>query len=159
MLGLEPQAAPAFSSQCAHGQTAVRWRDSWWEMWRFRLRSSGGCAGGSRDGHTRTITLREPTPAGTGHRSSGIRYKHPSSQRNLTPGREALLSMPGCPRLSSLDAEELGKAAPGSSLCSQFPPPELSPALPTALPAPQEQRAEPPCRGQSQLAERGSGGA
>ena len=59
---------------------------------------------------TRTVTLQEPTPAGTGHRGSGIKHRHPSSQRKLTPGWQALLPKSGCPRLSGLDVSELGKA-------------------------------------------------
>jgi len=47
--------------------------------------------------------------------------------------------MPGCPRLSSRDAVELGKAAFSSQLCLLV----LSPNLPVTLPAAQEQRVEP----------------
>lgn len=51
MLGPEPQAAPMFSCQCACGQVAVRRWGSCWEMQRFLLGSSGGCAGTGGDRH------------------------------------------------------------------------------------------------------------
>ena len=56
-----------------------------------------------------TVTLREPSPAGTGHKGGGIRHTRPSSQGNLTPGQHALSPMAGCPRLRGPDAVELGK--------------------------------------------------
>lgn len=125
MLGLEPQAAPEFSSQCARGQTAVRWRDSWWEMWRFRLRSSGGCAGTRRNRHTRTITLREPSPAGIGHRGNGISTSVPPPRESHSRLTGSVFHA-GLPQAKQPRHCRAGKSRPLraalSSLCFLVPP-------------------------------------
>ena len=84
MLGPESRAAPEFSMCLWTG--AVPWQDCCWETWRLISGPEVVVQGQAETDTQGIVTLREPSPAGTGHKGGGIRHTRSFSQGNLTPG-------------------------------------------------------------------------
>ena len=78
VLGPVPEVAPEFSSQCACRWVVLRWQDSWlgnvgvWSQVPRKVDKEQ-----RTQTHTGTVTLREPSPAGTRHKGSGIKHRIP----------------------------------------------------------------------------------